>query len=58
MNEFGPALNYKKSEQVWDNYHKTIFSLMSVSQELRQSAKEATELMEKVRQTYGVTIFL
>lgn len=48
MQEAGPALNYRKAEQVWDNYYKTMFTLKTVSQDLRQAVNEASEILKKV----------
>ena len=49
----GPALNYKKVEQVWDNYYKTMFTLKTVSLNLRKAGSDASELITKVSRRDG-----
>ena len=48
MATVGPALNYKKSEQVWDNFHTTIFTLGCISREIKMAGQEAADLAKKV----------
>ncbi len=44
----GPAVNYKKSEQVWDNYYKTMFTLKTVASDIRGTREDAAEIIKKV----------
>lgn len=45
----GPAINYKKAEQVWDSYYKTMYTLKSVAADIRATKEVAAEVIKKVR---------
>lgn len=44
----GTGLNYRRTEQVWENYYKTIFTLGCVSKEIREAGQQAAQLAKKV----------
>ena len=48
LQEAGPAVNYKRTEQVWDNYYKTLFTLKAVASDVKAAKEEANELVKKV----------
>ena len=48
-----PALNYKKVEQVWDNYYKTMFTLKTVWLHVRKAGSGASELITEVSRRAG-----
>ena len=48
LSSAGPALNYKKTEQVWDNYYKSMFTLKTVAGDTRATREEAAEVLKKV----------
>ena len=50
IHDTGVAINYRKAEQVWNHYYRTMFSLKTVAADLRRARSEAAELREKVRE--------
>lgn len=54
MAEVGPALNYKKADQVWDNYYKTMYTLKWVWQDTKATRQQAADIIQKVSGKYVV----
>jgi TFIIF-interacting CTD phosphatase-like protein len=46
----GPALNYRKTEQMWDSYYSTVYTLKRVSADIKATKEVAAEAVKKVRE--------